>query len=284
MKVFITGVSGFLGRHLSRYLESKGHQVAGVDINVKTIAELDRTNPSIPVLHGSICDSGIIEEIKSLLERECITHVVHAAANKYIDRNEEDPLEAIGVNVTGSANVARICKDLGLPVLGISTDKAENPSSIYGYTKLLMEQLFVGMGYGCYRGVNFFGSDGSVVPVWCAQVQASQSLSVRDLNCIRYFTPIQQVAREIVSLLEQEEPTGSLSYPESVHLLSLGDLLESFISFYDYHDYEVGKMLECEKIEEAISKEIQVSTATKATVHAWLSGMNEFDLLQHRMC
>ena len=37
MRVFITGISGFLGRHLARTLEAEGHKVIGVDINPKTI-------------------------------------------------------------------------------------------------------------------------------------------------------------------------------------------------------------------------------------------------------
>jgi FlaA1/EpsC-like NDP-sugar epimerase len=281
MRVFVTGVSGFLGRHLTRCLESKGHQVAGVDINLDTIAELKRTNPSVSVLHGCICDMETVEKIRGVMVRERITHVVHAAANKYIDKNQEDPLEAVGVNVTGSANIARVCKELRVPLLGISTDKAENPSSIYGYTKLLMEQLFAGMGYGCYRGVNFFGSDGSVVPIWCAQVRASQSLSVRDLDCVRYFTPIKQVAREIASLLEQGGATDAVSYPQSVYALRLRELLDYFTTFYEYHDFVVGRTLDYEKIEEEISKDIQVLAATKAMVHSWLSDMNDFDVLQY---
>ena len=147
MRVFITGISGFLGRHLARKLESEGHKVMGVDINSETIRELRDTNPLIPVLEGSICDEETLKEIRYLLMRHGITHVVHAAANKYIEKNEESPLEAVDVNVTGSANIAKLCQELDIPVLGISTDKAENPSSLYGYTKLLMEQMFSVMGY-----------------------------------------------------------------------------------------------------------------------------------------
>ena len=88
MRVFITGISGFLGRHLARKLESEGHKVMGVDINAETIRELRDTNPLIPVLEGSICDAETLKEIRYLLMRHGITHMVHAAANKYIEKNE----------------------------------------------------------------------------------------------------------------------------------------------------------------------------------------------------
>ena len=278
MRVFITGISGFLGRHLARTLEAEGHKVIGVDINPKTITELRRTNPLIPIFEGSICEEETLKE----LMRHKITHVVHAAANKYIEKNEENPLEAVDVNVTGSANIAKICQELKIPVLGISTDKAENPSSLYGYTKLLMEEMFAVMGYACYRGVNFFGSDGSVVPIWYAQAMASKPLTVRNLECIRYFTPVSQVVAEIISLLQDEDLKPSIYLPNLAHSLSLHDLLDSFMSFYDYSEFVVEKTLSYEKIREEISSRIQEVPGSVELVHKWLSDMETFDLLQDK--
>ena len=282
MRVFITGISGFLGRHLARTLESQGHKVMGVDINPNTIAELKRTNPLIPVLEGSICDSKTLKEIRYLLMRHGITHVVHAAANKYIEQNEERPLEAVDVNITGSANIAKLCQELSIPVLGISTDKAENPSSLYGYTKLLMEQMFVVMGYSSYRGVNFFASDGSVIPIWYAQAMSTKSLTVRNLECVRYFTPVEQVVRDIIELLETDSLVPSVYLPEYAHSLTLHDLLDAFMSFYDYRDFVVGKTLDYEKVHEDISDQIKVVKGTETLVHKWLSDMDSFDLLQDK--
>ena len=273
MRVFITGISGFLGRHLARTLEAEGHKVIGVDINPKTIAELRRTNPLIPVFEGSICEEETLKELRYTLMRHKITHVVHAAANKYIEKNEENPLEAVDVNVTGSANIAKICQELKIPVLGISTDKAENPSSLYGYTKLLMEEMFAVMGYACYRGVNFFGSDGSVIPIWYAQAMASKPLT---------FTPVSQVVAEIISLLQDEDLKPSIYLPNLAHSLSLHDLLDSFMSFYDYSEFVVGKTLSYEKIREDISSHIQEVPGSVELVHTWLSDMETFDLLQDK--
>ena len=282
MRVFITGISGFLGRHLARKLESEGHKVMGVDINSETIRELRDTNPLIPVLEGSICDAETLKEIRYLLMRHGITHMVHAAANKYIEKNEESPLEAVDVNVTGSANIAKLCQELDIPVLGISTDKAENPSSLYGYTKLLMEQMFLVMGYASYRGVNFFASDGSVIPIWYAQALSSEPLTVRNLECVRYFTPVEQVIEEIIELLETDDLKPSVYLPEYAHSLTLHDLLDAFMSFYDYREFVVGKTLSYEKIHEDISDRIEVRLGNQALIHEWLGNMSEFDLLQDK--
>ena len=211
-----------------------------------------------------------------------VLHTWFIFTNKYIEKNEESPLEAVDVNVTGSANIAKLCQELDIPVLGISTDKAENPSSLYGYTKLLMEQMFLVMGYASYRGVNFFASDGSVIPIWYAQALSSEPLTVRNLECVRYFTPVEQVIEEIIELLETDDLKPSVYLPEYAHSLTLHDLLDAFMSFYDYREFVVGKTLSYEKIHEDISDRIEVRLGNQALIHEWLGNMSEFDLLQDK--
>ncbi len=282
MKIFITGVSGFLGRNLARHLESLGHHVMGVDINRKTIDELSRTNPSIDVIEGSICDPDTIGKIRDAFMSHGTTHVVHAAANKYIEKNENAPLEAVEVNVTGSANIAKICHEFEIPVLGISTDKAINPCSLYGHTKPVMERLFNGMGFDCYRGVNFFGSDGSVIPIWQAQAAASVALTVRQLDSTRYFTPINQTVLEITEILQHREATAAIHLPKSVHLFTLRKLLNAFMSFYNYTNFAVQETHPYEKLHEELGESIQIIVGTDATLHDWFSEMEEHHLVPQR--
>ena len=99
---------------------------------------------------------------------------MHAAATKYVDLGERQPLECIDINVTGSLNVARIAVERRVPlVVGISTDKATPPiRNTYGMTKALMERVFCGLDgqtstrFVCTRFGNIAWSVGSVFPVW----------------------------------------------------------------------------------------------------------------------
>ena len=72
------------------------------------------------------------------------TIIIHAAATKFVDLAERLPLECVDINVVGSANVARVAIDKGVPlVLGISTDKASPPiRNTYGLSKAIMEKTF----------------------------------------------------------------------------------------------------------------------------------------------
>jgi FlaA1/EpsC-like NDP-sugar epimerase len=73
--------------------------------------------------------------------------VIHAAATKFVDLAEKQPMECVDVNVTGSQNIARVSIEKGVDsVLGISTDKAAPPvRNTYGLSKALMERVFCSM-------------------------------------------------------------------------------------------------------------------------------------------
>ena len=70
--------------------------------------------------------------------------------------------------------------------------------------------------------------------------------------------------------------------PEYAHSLTLHDLLDAFMSFYDYREFVVGKTLSYEKIHEDISDRIEVRLGNQALIHEWLGNMSEFDLLQDK--
>ena len=70
--------------------------------------------------------------------------VIHAAAMKHIDLMETNPIAGCNVNVIGSLNVAEasIINDVPITV-GVSTDKACLPESVYGASKYIMERVFM---------------------------------------------------------------------------------------------------------------------------------------------
>jgi len=127
--------------------------------------------------------------------------VVHAAALKQVAACEYNPFEAIQTNVIGARNVIDAAIDRKVKkVLAISTDKAVNPTNLYGATKLCAEKLFVqGNVYGYPRGTafavvrygNVIGSRGSVVPLFTTQ-RASGRVTVTDRAMTRFWITLDQ--------------------------------------------------------------------------------------------
>ena len=167
--VLLTGGSGFLGRRLALALR-EDHRVflAARNQYQNTLAEKFSGCTALGV------DVGRYESIRDAVVETRPDIIVHAAATKYVDLGERQPLECIDINVTGSLNVARIAVERRVPlVVGISTDKATPPiRNTYGMTKALMERVFCGLDgqtstrFVCTRFGNIAWSVGSVFPVW----------------------------------------------------------------------------------------------------------------------
>src|ERR671939_182735 len=64
-----------------------------------------------------------IESVRDAFNETRPAIVIHAAATKYVDLAERQPMECVDVNILGSQNVARVAVERGAQtVIGISTD------------------------------------------------------------------------------------------------------------------------------------------------------------------
>jgi UDP-N-acetylglucosamine 4,6-dehydratase len=124
--------------------------------------------------------------------------VIHAAALKHVNQAEYDCDEYIKTNVYGTQNVIDAAIDCEVEkVLLISTDKAVNPISLYGASKLTSEKLFVAANnmvgrrktrFSVVRLGNIWGSRGSVIPYYKKLVaQGAEFLPVTDESMTRFF-------------------------------------------------------------------------------------------------
>ena len=108
--------------------------------------------------------------------------VIHAAAMKQVPASEINPTEAIRTNIIGAENVINACIELGVEkVIALSSDKAANPSNLYGATKLCSDKLFIYANklssnrrtkFSVVRYGNVLGSRGSVIPFFVKQSKA----------------------------------------------------------------------------------------------------------------
>ena len=128
-----------------------------------------RDDPRLRFFIGDVRDG---DRLKRALDG--VDYVVHAAALKQVPACEYNPFEAIKTNVLGAQNIIEAAIDAEVDrVIALSTDKACNPTNLYGATKLCSDKLFVsgnayvGKRSTCFSVVrygNVIGSRGSVVP------------------------------------------------------------------------------------------------------------------------
>ncbi|MEO0588424.1 MAG: SDR family NAD(P)-dependent oxidoreductase, partial [Planctomycetota bacterium] len=88
---------------------------------------------------------GDVRDLKRLrLALAGVDAVVHAAAMKHVAAAEFNPFEAVRTNILGSQNLIEAAIDANVRrVLAVSTDKASNPVSLYGATKLVGDRMFL---------------------------------------------------------------------------------------------------------------------------------------------
>ena len=220
-RILITGGTGSIGRVLTDILAREYHP--------KEIVILSHSEKSLydckyaRFIQGDISDPQAVQ----IAMQGC--HIIlHLAAMKHIGICENNPTEAIRVNIEGSKNVyqAAMIYEPEI-VMGMSTDKAYNPCSIYGYTKAVMERLFScgtrqtngKTQFFCVRSGNVLDSDGSVTRIWRKQVVNNEPITVTNPDMTRFWISLPGIARYI---LDEIEPLDNLESVMNIHIPKMG--------------------------------------------------------------
>lgn len=106
-RTLITGISGFVGSHLAKYLLDNGNEVFGLlrrraDGSTPKNLVNERIYDQIHVIEGDILD---ISNIGSALEVAKPDIVFHLAAQSFIPSSFENPLATLMTNSLGTANL-----------------------------------------------------------------------------------------------------------------------------------------------------------------------------------
>lgn len=129
MKILVTGVKGQLGYDVVNELTKRGIEAVGVDIE-----EMDITDPV---------------SVDKVIKETAPDAVIHCAAYTAVDAAEENEELCRRVNAEGPKNIAKVCKELDIKMMQISTDYVFSgegerawepdderaPKSVYGQTK-----------------------------------------------------------------------------------------------------------------------------------------------------
>ena len=108
---------------------------------INMCVKLKREYPNVKCYVGNIEDKSLLLRVFKDVKPDV---VIHAAAMKHIDLMETNPIAGCNVNVVGSLNVAEASLINDVPItIGVSTDKACLPESVYGASKYIMERVFM---------------------------------------------------------------------------------------------------------------------------------------------
>lgn len=226
-RVLITGAGGSIGSELAR-------QVAKFDPGELYL--LDRDESGLHGLQLTLEGHGYLEGehwvLANIRDRERVFEifdqirpevVFHAAALKHLPMLETHPIEGVKTNVLGTRNLLDASIEFGVDrFVNISTDKAANPISMLGATKLAAERLTAQYGakvqkpYLSVRFGNVLGSRGSVVPTFLAQIEEGGPVTVTDPAATRYFMTIPEASLLVLQ-------AGAVGETGEILLLDMGE-------------------------------------------------------------
>ena len=156
MKVLVTGVAGQLGHDVMNELHKRGYEGVGSDIAPKYSGADDGT--AVTKMDYVQMDITNSEEVTETIKKVNPDVVVHCAAWTAVDLAEEseNKEKVMAINVGGTENIAKVCKELHCKMVYISTDyvfdgygtrpwkedcKDYAPLNVYGESKLMGEKV-----------------------------------------------------------------------------------------------------------------------------------------------
>lgn len=214
--ILVTGAAGSIGSELCRQLATFGVKKLIMYDNAETPLhnvrlEFEEKFPDLDFV-PVIGDVRLERRLDFVFRTYHPQIVFHAAAYKHVPLMEENPCEAVLVNVIGSRQVADKCVQYGVEeMVMVSTDKAVNPTNIMGCTKRLAEIYVQSLGLALQNGEmkgstrfvttrfgNVLGSNGSVIPRFTEQIERGGPVTVTHREIERFFMTIPEACRLVM--------------------------------------------------------------------------------------
>ncbi|HTO23636.1 MAG TPA: nucleoside-diphosphate sugar epimerase/dehydratase [Spirochaetia bacterium] len=247
-RVLVTGAGGSIGSELCRQLLEGGaerlylfghgeNSIFEIQRELRLLQEegVGEKATLVPII-GEIQDR---DYLNFILARTRADVVFHTAAHKHVALMEANPVEAVKNNVFGTLNIVSAARRSGVQrFVLISTDKAVEPTSVYGASKLLAEEIVLrearnGHHFLVVRFGNVLGSRGSILPLFRRQILKGGPVTVTDPAARRFFMTIPEASSLVLT-------AGGTGCGGEVYLLDMGedvsikDLAEQMIRFYGF--------------------------------------------------
>lgn len=226
--ILITGGTGFLGKRLGLALKNDYKVILTGRNNKQNFTAQKFTGCDVLPL-----DISNIEAVRDVVNETKPDIIIHAAATKFVDLAEKQPMECVDVNVTGSQNVARVAVDKGVEiVIGVSTDKASPPvRNTYGLSKALMERMFCSMNrkgktrFTCVRYGNVAWSTGSVLTIWNKMLKEKGLIGTTGPEMRRFFFTVDDAVRLVLAALNNIDTVEGKVLSMKMKAAQMGDIL-----------------------------------------------------------
>lgn len=257
--VLVTGAAGSIGSELCRQLaQMKIKKLIMFDSaesplhNVRL--EFEKNYPHLDFV-PVIGDVRVKERLRMVFDAYHPQVVFHAAAYKHVPLMEENPCEAVLVNVIGTRQVADMAVEYGAEkMIMVSTDKAVNPTNVMGASKRLAEIYVQSLGYAIREGKvkghtrfittrfgNVLGSNGSVIPLFKEQIENGGPVTVTHPDIIRFFMTIPEACRLVMEAATMGEGNEIFVFEmgEAVKIVDLATRMIELAGYKPGEDIEI---------------------------------------------
>lgn len=206
-KILIFGGSGTFGTAMTKRIQDEAKIIIHFDRDEKNQYMSKQLNNNSKIIHviGDIRDREAVDNVIVTYKPDVI---MLASAMKHIDKCQAFPDECRKTNIDGCINVinSAISHDVD-KLIFLSTDKATNPTTIYGCSKLFVEMYIQDVDSKnttilTTRYGNVLGSNGSVLDIWKRQRDNGEPLTVTNPDMTRFFMSINQAIELVLYALE----------------------------------------------------------------------------------
>ncbi|WP_363319610.1 nucleoside-diphosphate sugar epimerase/dehydratase [Flavobacterium sp.] len=231
--ILVTGAAGSIGSEIVRQI---------IAFQPKTILMIDQAETPLHNLTLEIknldSDVSVVPLISNVCNFELMQYifdkyrpsvVFHAAAYKHVPLMEQNPAQAVFVNVMGTKNIADLALKYNVEsFVMVSTDKAVNPSNVMGASKRIAEKYVQGLHYKVKnnklvhgtkfittRFGNVLGSNGSVVPLFTEQIAKGGPITITHPDIIRYFMTIPEACQLVLE-------AGAMGNGGEIYIFDMG--------------------------------------------------------------
>ncbi len=229
--ILITGAAGSIGSEIAKQISKYNYKkLIILDQAESDLYDLqqDFKQNNVKNFSAVLADIRNKKRMKIIFDANNIDIIFHAAAYKHVPLMENNPYEAVKINILGTKTIM----DLSVAnyvekFVMVSTDKAVNPTNVMGATKRIAEiyakclQEKSTTKFIITRFGNVLGSNGSVIPLFKKQIAIGGPVTVTHKDITRYFMTIPEACQLVIE-------AGAMGNGGEIFVFDMGESVKIF--------------------------------------------------------